>query len=99
MAMFSQLGMPSSQRMRNEAPAMSTELRFVPSESERNSVFMLAFSFVRTANMPRIDRMMPTAAMSIGAMTALNCASGCSALTNAAAPRAEVARMEPQYDS
>ena len=60
---------------------------------------MLASSLVRTENMPMMDKMIPTAAISIGAMTALYCMSTSLLLMKAAAPSAEVARMEPQYDS
>ena len=82
--------------MRNVAPTMSTELRFVPNDRERSNPFMPASSLVRTAKMPMMDRMMPTAAINIGAMTALNCMSTSPVAMKAAAPSAEVARMEPQ---
>ena len=51
---------------------------------------------VVTENMPKMESRMPTAAISIGAMTALNCMSTSPPAMNAAAPNAEVARMEPQ---
>ena len=44
-----------------------------------------------------MDNIIPTAAISIGAITALNCVSV--SPINAAAPNAAVARIEPQYDS
>ena len=90
---------PSIHIIRKVAPTISTELRLVPKESERSSSFIPAFSFVRTVNIPSIDSNMPTAAMSIGAITALNCISTSPDDMNAAAPRADVARIEPQYDS
>ena len=43
-----------------------------------------------------MERIIPTAAISIGAMTALNCISVSPEWIKAAAPRAAVARMEPQ---
>ena len=43
-----------------------------------------------------IEKMIPTAAISIGATTALYCNSTLPEETNAAAPNAAVARMEPQ---
>ncbi len=52
---------------------MSIELRFVPKDNAPNKSFIDAFSFVLTQNMPIIERMIPTAAISIGAITALNC--------------------------
>ena len=75
---------------------MSTELRFVPKDRALSRSFMVAFSRVRTAKMPRTESRMPTAAMSIGAMTALYCISVSPEWIKAAAPSAAVARMEPQ---
>ena len=48
-------------------------------------------------NTPAIERRVPTEAISIGAITALNCISGVA--MNAAAPRRAVARIEPANDS
>ena len=97
--MSAQLLRPSSHRIKNVAPTMSTELRLVPSESAPSRFFMVAFSLVRTEKMPIIDSSMPTAAMSMGATTALYCITTSPCSRYAAAPRALVARMEPQYDS
>ena len=79
--------------------AINTELRFVPMASAFSSSRIVAFSFVRTAKMPMIDNTIPTAAISIGATTALYCISTSPDATNAAAPNAEVARMDPHYHS
>ena len=46
--------------------------------------------------MPRIESRMPTAAISIGAITALICNASEPAEEKAAAPSAAVARIEPQ---
>ena len=54
------------------AAAIRTALTFVPSESERNRSFIVAPSFVRTRKIPKSERNTPTAAISIGAMTAFN---------------------------
>ena len=79
--------------------AINTELRLVPMASAFSSSRIVAFSFVRTAKIPMIDNMIPTAAINIGATTALYCISTSPDATNAAAPNAEVAKIEPQYDS
>ena len=76
------------------AIAISTELRFVPNANECRRLRIVAPSLVRTKNIPIIDRNMPTAAITIGAMTAFNCISGEKA--NAVAPRAAVERILPQ---
>ncbi|OAV70731.1 hypothetical protein Barb7_03241 [Bacteroidales bacterium Barb7] len=76
--------------------AISTELRFVPTASALSNCLIFAFSLVRTEKIPIIDRMIPTAAISIGAMIALYCSSTSPEATKAAAPSAAVARMEPQ---
>ena len=76
--------------------AINTELKFVPMAKAFNSCLIVAFSFVRTAKIPIIDKMIPTAAISIGATTALYCNSTLPEETNAAAPNAAVARIEPQ---
>ena len=91
-----QLSMPSSHRMRKVAATMSTELRLVPRERAFSKSFIFASSLVRTANMPIRDSNIPTAAISMGAMTALNCITVSPLCRKAAAPRAAVARMEPQ---
>ena len=73
----------------------------VPSESECRRFFIVAFSLVRTAKIPIIERTIPTAAISIGARTAFSCIpdSTAAVVLYAAAPSAAVARIEPQYDS
>ena len=76
--------------------AIRTELRFVPTASERNRFFIVAFSLVRTAKIPMIDRTIPTAAISFGAITAFYCISTSPVATKAAAPRAAVANIDPQ---
>ena len=81
-------------RIANVATAMRAAATFVPRLSECSSSFMVAPSFVRTRNMPISDRNMPTAAMTIGAITALSCISESRA--NAVAPMAAVLRMLPQ---
>ena len=91
-----QLSSFSSQRMRNVAATMSTELRLVPKPSAPSRSFIVAFSLVRTEKMPMMESRMPTAAISIGAMTALYCIIVSPLCMKAAAPSAAVARMEPQ---
>ena len=91
-----QLSSFNSQRIRKVATTISTELRFVPKAREFSRSFIPAFSLVRTEKMPIIERIIPTAAISIGAMTALNCISVSPEWIKAAAPRDAVARMEPQ---
>ena len=54
---------------------------------------ILAPSLVLTIKMPIIESITPTAAIIIGAYTALNCMA--SLAINAEAPRAAVARIEP----
>ena len=78
------------------ASAMSSELKLTPTPSERSSWRIVAPSFVRTRKMPTIERRMPTAAISIGASTALSCIASLPDEAKAAAPRAAVARIEPQ---
>ena len=95
-AMPCQLSSPSSHRMRNVAAIISTELRFVPRDSAASRFFMEAPSLVRTAKMPAMDSKMPTAAISMGAMTALNCITVSPVSMKAEAPSAAVERMEPQ---
>ena len=82
--------------MPNVAAAMSAELTFTPRPSERSSSRIEAPSFVRTRKMPKIERTMPTAAISIGASTALSCIVSLPTEAKAAAPRAAVASTEPQ---
>ena len=91
----SQLSMPSRYRMANVAPAIRMALTLVPTDSERSRSFMVAPSLVRTRNMPSSDRNTPTAAISIGAMTARSWISS-PATPNAAAPKAAVDSTEPQ---
>ena len=74
---------------------MRTAARFVPMLRDFSRSFSEAPSFVRTAKMPMIDRTTPMAAISIGAMIARIWTS-VPAWKNAEAPRAIVARMEPQ---
>ena len=94
--MSAQLSMSSSHMMTNVATTMRAELRLVPTDSEPSRSLMVAFSLVRTAKMPMMESRMPTAAISIGAMTALNCMAVSPEWRNAAAPSAAVERMEPQ---
>mgnify|MGYP006946704810 CR=1 FL=1 len=89
----------SFQRIRNVPITMRTELRFVPVESALSNSFMPAFSYVRSANMPIMERIIPTAAINIGAITAVNCISVLPVPMKAAAPSAAVASIDPQYDS
>ena len=91
-----QLSSCKSHRIKNVAATISTELRFVPKANEPSKSFMVAFSLVRTANIPIIERIMPTAAINIGAITALNCITVSAEWIKAAAPSAAVARIEPQ---
>jgi hypothetical protein len=81
------------------APTMRRELRLVPKERDLNRFFRVALSLVLTENIPTIERNIPTAAISMGAITALYCITTSPELDNAAAPSAAVARIEPQYDS
>ena len=94
-----QFSSPSAHRIRNVATTIRAELRFVPTPIALMSCFMLASSRVRTQNIPIIDRIIPTAAISMGAITALNCISTSPPCMNAAAPSEAVASIEPQYDS
>ena len=82
--------------MPNVAPAISSELKLTPTPSERSSSRIEAPSRVRTRKMPMIESTIPTAAISIGASTALSCIAMPSAVANAAAPSAAVASTEPQ---
>ena len=75
---------------------ISTELRFVPKPSALSSCFMSASSLVRTAKIPMMESTIPIAAISMGAITALNCISVLPVPMKAAAPKAAVARIEPQ---
>ena len=97
--MSAQLLIPRSQRMRNVAATISTELRLVPKERAASRFFIEASSLVRTEKIPTMERRIPTAAISIGAITALYCITTSPVSRYAAAPSAEVARIEPQYDS
>ena len=67
----------------------------MPTLRDFSKSFSVAPSFVRTAKMPMMDKTTPMAAMSIGAMMARIWTS-VPALKKAEAPRAMVARMEPQ---
>ncbi len=89
--------------MAKEAITIRSELRLVPTASELRRFLIEAFSLVFTAKMPIMDSTMPTAAISMGARTALTCRamapsvpSVVTAPAPAAAPRAAVARIEPQ---
>ena len=73
---------------------MSIALTLVPSESERSKSFIEAPSLVLTRKMPINDKKMPTAAIIIGATTALSCISAF--MANAVAPKAAVDRILPQ---
>jgi len=71
-----QLGICSTYKMPKVAAAISPELTFTPLPNAPSKSFMVAPSFVFTKNMPMMDRIMPTAAISMGAKTALSCISG-----------------------
>ena len=80
--------------MTNVAIAISTALTFVPNERERKRSFIVAPSLVLTKKIPINDKKIPTAAIIIGATTALTCIVGF--MANAVAPRAAVERILPQ---
>ena len=80
--------------MAKVATAIKAALTLVPLLSEPRSCFVVAPSLVRTIKMPSNERKIPTAAISMGAMTALNCMSLC--MEKATAPRAAVERILPQ---
>ena len=61
--------------MAKVATAIRAALTLVPKDSDFKRSRMVAPSFVRTRKMPMSERKTPTAAMSIGAMTALSCVS------------------------
>ncbi|OPZ70609.1 MAG: hypothetical protein BWY83_01549 [bacterium ADurb.Bin478] len=67
------IGRPSSLTMPNERSMIRIELLLTPRLNAESSSFWVAPSLVRTRKMPRIDSRVPTAATSIGAMTALYC--------------------------
>ena len=73
---------------------MRIALRLIPKFSEPRSWRIVAFSFVRTVKIPRMESRIPTAAMIMGAMIALNCIVPSAA--KADAPSAAVASIEPQ---
>ena len=77
---------PHTNRTRIEEPN-------VPVKSERNKFFMEAPSCVLTIKIPTIESKIPKAATIIGAITNFIEQPGNTA------PRAAVARIEPQYDS
>ena len=77
-----------------EKNTISTELKLIDLDNEFNNSFCVALFFAFTTNIPAIERIIPIAATSIGAITALNCIVGL--LKNAEAPRAAVAKIEPQ---
>ena len=81
------------------AAAIKTAAVLVPRLKAPRSSFMPAFSLVRTKKIPIKESNTPTAAMSIGASTALNCMPSTAAVAKAEAPSAMVAKMEPAYDS
>ena len=91
-----QLSNCKSHRIKKVAATISTELRFVPNASEPSKSFIVAFSLVRTEKMPIMESRIPTAAISIGAITALNCMTVSAECIKAAAPNAAVAKIEPQ---
>ena len=82
--------------MPNVATAISSELKLTPTPNDRSSSRIVAPSFVRTRKMPMIESRMPTAAISIGAITAFICSSSEPTEEKAAAPSAAVANTEPQ---
>ena len=81
--------------MRKLTAAMSTAAVFVPNPKAWRRSFIVAPSFVLTRKIPNKLRKTPTAAMSIGAMTAFSCISPDEA-AKAVAPKAAVERIEPQ---
>ena len=97
--MLNQLFNCRAQRIRKVNITIKIELKLVPNDSDLSRSFILASSLVRTEKIPRIESRIPTAAISIGAITALNCIFISLVVMNAAAPRADVASIEPQYDS
>ena len=92
----SQLSNFSNHRIKKVATTIKIELRLVPKASEFSKSFIFAFSLVRTEKIPIMESNIPTAAISIGTITALNCISVSPEWIKAAAPRAAVARIEPQ---
>ena len=94
--MYIQFSSCKTHKIRNVAAIINIELRFVPKERALRRSFIFAFSFVLTEKIPIIDRTIPTAAINIGAITALNCISISPLPINVAAPSAEVASIEPQ---
>ena len=80
--------------MINVATAIRHADTFVPKLNECNKSRMVAPSFVFTMYIPANERNIPTAAMSIGAITALIWMSALKA--KAVAPRAAVLSMLPQ---
>ncbi len=86
------MGSPSHLTMPKERSMMKMELLLTPRLRAESSSFWFAPSLVRTRKIPRIERRVPTAATSIGAITALNCRA---VPRYAEAPRAAVARIEP----
>jgi len=87
----------STRMMKKEAITIRTELKLTPRPRALSSCFWEAPSLVRTTKIPTIESSVPTAAITIGATTALSCRAGLP--RKAAAPRAAVARIEPAYDS
>ena len=77
------------------ATAISTAAALVPRLNAPRSSFMPAFSLVFTRKIPMMESNTPTAAISIGASTALNCKPSTAAVANAEAPKAIVAKIEP----
>ena len=62
-------------KMTNVAIAISTDEVLVPRDNAPRSCFMPASSFVFTIKIPMRESSTPTAAISIGANTALSCIS------------------------
>jgi len=83
---------------RAKATRIRIELPKVPRNKARSRFFWVASSLQRTRKIPTMDRIMPMAETRRGASTALM---GCIPLASTAeagraAPRAAVARIEPQ---
>ena len=81
--------------MPNVAAAIRMAAVLVPRLNAPSSCFMPAPSLVFTRKIPMMDSNTPTAAISIGANTALYCMPSTAEVAKAEAPKAMVAKMEP----
>ena len=89
-----QLVMPKKYKMRKVAMAISTAATLVPRLKDFSKSFIVASSLVRTKKIPIRLKKIPTAAIIIGATTALSCMSPLA--TKAVAPNAAVDKILPQ---